>query len=447
MKELILKYNQSVPRYTSYPTAPHFTPVKEATAQDWLTSLAPREPVSLYIHIPYCREMCWYCGCHTQATRKYAPVAGYITLLEQEINLLSEHLGFTPRLSHLHFGGGSPSMLEPADFERLMAALGQKFIVDDDAELALESDPRGADRARVQAYARHGINRASLGIQDFTPAVQQAINRVQDFATVENAVRLFREAGIAALNFDLMYGLPLQSVDNLLETVDLSLKLAPQRIALFGYAHVPWMKKHMRLINDRDLPSGSARLDQFDAAAERLSKNGYHAVGLDHFVREDDPMWQALNNRKLARNFQGYTTDLAPALLGLGVSAISKYPQGYLQNASDMVTYKKMIEAGNPAALRGRALTDDDRLRAEIISDLMCYFDADLLALLTRHDKPVDYFDTLLRDFDDLIKDGFVTIKSRHIRINPKARQLARVVAARFDSYFQQSAKRHAQAA
>ena len=447
MKELILKHNAAVPRYTSYPTAPHFTP-EDATASDgWLGRLDRRDPVSLYLHIPFCHTMCWYCGCHTQATRQYAPVGDYVGLLARETELVRQGLGFVPGLSHLHFGGGSPSMLTACDVDRLMKAVTEKFTVQDGAELALEADPRGATQDRVSAYAAWGINRASFGIQDFTPAVQQAINRVQDFATVERAAALFRRAGIDALNFDLMYGLPLQTVQNLRDTVDLSLRLEPQRIALFGYAHVPWMKKHMRLIREQDLPDAGQRLDQFEAAAERLIAAGYRLVGLDHFVRADDAMFKAQETRRLSRNFQGYTTDRAETLIGLGVSAISRHRDGYLQNASDMTTYKKALDAGRLPVARGRRLVPDDRLRAEVISELMCYFDCDLEVLLARHGMAPDYFDDVLAGMDDLAKDKAVTISRRTIIINPLARQIARIVAARFDRYFSQNPRRHVQAA
>ena len=327
MKSKILAYNAQVPRYTSYPTAPHFKPLAAADYAAWLSRLeGDAHDLSIYIHIPFCAEMCWYCGCHTTATRKYAPIEDYVTLLLREMDIAAAFMPARGTVRHIHFGGGSPSMLYAPDFTRIMQKLRVLFDIAPDAEIALEADPRGITRDRAEAYAAAGVNRASFGVQDFSPAVQAAINRVQSYDTVARAAETLRGAGVAQLNFDLMYGLPLQTAADARASAEKALSLAPARVALFGYAHVPWMKKHMRLIREAELPDASARLDQFAAAEEALRAGGMQAVGLDHFCAAGDEMLQARDMRGLMRNFQGYTTDTARTLLGFGLSSIGRLP-------------------------------------------------------------------------------------------------------------------------
>lgn len=447
MKDLILKYNAAVPRYTSYPTAPHFGSLESPAVAGWLAAVDPARPLSLYLHVPFCREMCWYCGCHTKATRHDEPVTRYAHDLVAEAALLGKTLGFRPQVAHLHFGGGSPSLLTPEAFATVMTGIRKSFDLSGAPEIALEADPRGVTPDRVLAYAAAGVNRASFGLQDFTPQVQKAINRVQDFSVVNRAFGLFRAQGIKNLNADLMYGLPLQTTQNLLDTVDQTLELGPTRIALFGYAHVPWMKKHMRLIRDEDLPDPAERADQFAAAALKLEQNGYRAIGLDHFALPSDALTAALENKTLARNFQGYTTDDQETLLGLGVSAISRLNPGFAQNLTDIGPWREAIGQGRLPVARGRALTPEDRLRASVISDLMCYFTVDLDEQATRHGQEAAIFDAVLRDLGDMVQDGILSIRERRLTVHPDARQLVRVVAARFDAYLAPGAKRHSQAA
>lgn len=447
MKNKILKYNAQVPRYTSYPTAPHFQPMVAETYDALLKMLPSDEAVSVYIHIPFCVEMCWYCGCHTTATRKYAPIEDYVSLLLREIQIVAQTIETRLKISHLHFGGGSPSMLQPDDFRRIMAGLRQHFDFTDHAEIAIEADPRGVTHDKAEAYQECGINRASFGIQDFSPTVQAAINRPQSLSVVERAVARLQDFGIHRINFDLMYGLPLQTMECIEDTVEKSLRMSPSRIALFGYAHVPWMKKHMRLIRDEDLPDAAARIDQFALAEQRLVAAGMTAIGIDHFVRAEDDMLQALRDKKLARNFQGYTTDGASTLIGLGVSSIGRMPQGFVQNAANMTEYSAAILAGNMPTYRGRMINAEDKLRADIISDLMCYLQVDIAQKLTQHNYAPDYFATVLNSMADLQQDGLVTMAGSIITINPAARQAVRVVCARFDAYFTGQGQKHAQVA
>lgn len=447
MKEKILKYNAQIPRYTSYPTAPHFMP---KTADDYargLAALPAGTGISAYVHVPFCREMCWYCGCHTTATRKYAPVEDYLTLLHREIRMTAEKAGGRLALSHLHFGGGSPTMLQPDDFRRTMDVLRESFTFLPDAEIAIEADPRGVSHDKAEAYGDCGVNRASFGIQDFSPAVQAAINRRQSFATVEKSVELLRRFGVKGINFDLMYGLPLQTVNDIADTVAQSLSLAPGRIAMFGYAHVPWMKKHMRLIRDEDLPDAAARIDQFSFAESLLRDAGMEPVGLDHFAMLGDSMLDALRRKTLARNFQGYTTDNAAALLGFGVSSISRLPEGFYQNTPHMTEYSAAILAKNLPVAKGRTLDAQDRLRADIIGQLMCYFTADVPAILNQHGRDPDEFSAVMSGLADMAADGLVTIDDGRIHVAEAARQAVRVVASRFDAYFTPQQNKHAQTA
>jgi oxygen-independent coproporphyrinogen III oxidase len=325
------RYDMRVPRYTSYPTAPHFT---EAVGSDryveWLGELKPGQDVSLYFHIPFCDTLCWFCGCHTKIVRNYKPVTEYIKVISKEISLISSRVSGRVKASHIHWGGGSPTILTGDDWRQIMDWIGKHFDIASDAEIAVEMDPRDTTEEYVKALAGAGVNRASIGVQDFDPEVQKAVNRIQSFETTERVVGWLRDHGITGLNMDLMYGLPHQTTERVVSTVDQAVTLAPQRIALFGYAHVPWMKAHQKLIDADTLPDTAARWDQAQAAANRLVEAGYEAIGLDHFARSDDSLAKARRDGRLHRNFQGYTVDEAPVLLGFGASAIGSLPQGYV---------------------------------------------------------------------------------------------------------------------
>lgn len=444
----LLRHNIQVPRYTSYPTAPHFSAAVTAdTVGGWLEGLAPDANLSLYFHLPFCRKLCWYCGCNTRATRKYAPVEQYLGYLMREIDLVSAQLKGRKAVSHIHFGGGSPSMLIPGDFEALMTRVRERFTVSATAEIAIELDPREVSEAKVAAYARAGVNRASLGVQDFHEEVQHAINRLQPFHTVYDTVRHLRAHGIHQINLDLLYGLPRQGVAHLTKNVDFAAALGPSRISLFGYAHVPWMKKHMRLIEEASLPNGAERLQQFDAARERLDQRGYVPIGLDHFVHPKDPMAAAAGKGALKRNFQGYTTDDADALIGFGTSAISAFPGGYAQNASANHQYFEAIDRGNPATLRGIETDADDRMRQDLIETLMCNFEVDLKDFRETYNVAADCFNPELERLKALEKDGLVELSGTTVKVPDHARQAVRLVAAVFDRYLAPLEERHAQLA
>lgn len=446
-EDLIQRYDMAVPRYTSYPTAPHFSPaVNGETYAHWLAALDSAAPLSLYLHIAYCAEMCWFCGCHTKATRKYAPVADYLDALLEEARLVARALPACMRLDHIHFGGGSPTLLTPADFGRTLAHLREHYNVTLDAEIAVELDPRTADEAYVAAMARAGVTRASIGVQDFDARVQKAINRIQPHDVTARVICWLRAHGVTAINMDLCYGLPFQTVTSLLDTVDKAAALRPSRIALFGYAHVPWMKPHQKLIPEASLPGIEQRWEQYEAAAARLAAHGYVTIGLDHFALPDDAMAKAQAARALHRNFQGYTTDEAPVLIGLGASAIGALPQGYAANEIAIDRYKETVREGRLPVTRGIAVTGEDRLRRAIIERLMCDMSVDLEEIALMHDVEAESFDADLSRLAPLEADGIVMRTGRRLELTEQGRPLVRAVCAVFDEYLGKGAARHSKA-
>lgn len=444
----LMRNNQNTPRYTSYPTAPHFHDgIDSKQYTGWLETVEQDEALSLYIHIPYCRQLCWYCGCNTKATGKYQPVQTYVGYLLREIALVAKALATAKSVRHIHFGGGSPSMLTPDDFTRIMAAIRTAFPILADAEIAIEIDPRELTEAKVAAYARTGVNRVSFGIQDFHADVQKAVNRRQPFYVVYDAIALVRSYGIEHINMDLLYGLPHQTDQKIRANIDFANALKPTRIALFGYAHVPWMKKHMQQIDVTALPDAAARLSQFDVACDRLRAHGYQAVGLDHFVLGQDPMLAALRSHALHRNFQGYTIDASETLIGLGVSSIGALNQGYVQNFSDIRSYMTAIDHDTLPVCKGVELSARDKLRRSIIEELMCYFEVDLEAHCAAHGANTNEFAAALEHLRPLANDGLVALDGFKISVPEGARQAVRLVAAAFDDYLAVREQKHAQIA
>lgn len=437
-KPLLCFATRNVPRYTSYPTAPHFS---EAIGSDdyrqWLDSLPRDAALSLYLHVPYCVEICRYCGCGTKAVRRSGPVEAYAEALLAEIGLLKMLAG--RKVTHLHWGGGTPSILGAPTLERIIGVLRESFDLSGLDEQAIEIDPRHASTEFIAALGKLGFTRASLGVQDFTPEVQRAIGRTQPFDTVARVVGDLRDNGIENVNFDLMYGLPHQTVANAVNTARQAAALRPQRIALFGYAHVPWIRKHQRLIDEAALPGVMERLAQAEAAADALIAAGYVAIGLDHFALPDDALAVAARTGTLRRNFQGYTTDNADALIGLGATAIGQLPQGFAQNAPDVAGYMRTIEAGHFATKRGLALSADDRLRGSIIERLMCNFTVDLDALGADRNVFAAEFEAL----GSLARAGLITRDGTRVTVTEAGRPYVRVVAATFDAYLAAGQARH----
>ncbi|MBN8945135.1 MAG: oxygen-independent coproporphyrinogen III oxidase [Rhizobiales bacterium] len=442
---LIELAGRAVPRYTSYPTAPHFhAGIDGLVYRQWLAQLSPCTSLSLYLHVPFCAAMCSYCGCHTKVVRRVEPVLRYRNQLTGEIDLVASAT-VARKVRHLHWGGGTPSMLGAEGLAAVIDRLALRFDLADDLEHAIELDPRHVSKALAADLRRLGVSRASLGVQDFNPHVQAAIGRVQPYAVAAAAVDALREAGIAAISFDLMYGLPGQSAEDVARTIERAVTLAPDRIALFGYAHVPWFKTHQRLIDEAALPDAATRLAQEARARGHLLAMGYEAVGLDHFALPGDAMARAARDKGLRRNFQGYATDSADALIGLGASAIGQLPQGFVQNATDLAGYGRAIEQGSPATTRGLRLSPEDRLRAKVIGDLMCAMTADLQEVADRFHVDATLFDEDIRRLAPLTDQGLVSWDGRRIGVPEAGRPYLRLVASAFDAHLAK-AGRHSRA-
>lgn len=427
---------ERLPRYTSYPTAPYFSDsITQCTYRQWLAEIPQEKTVSLYLHIPFCQSMCWYCGCNTTIVKRNEPVAAYLTALQQEIEMVANHVGKRLKVGAVHFGGGTPTIMKPAQFSELMNVLRRKFTFLPKAEIAIEIDPRTLTREMSLALGANGITRASLGVQSFDPAVQQAVNRIQSFDDTAAATEGLRVAGTRSINFDLIYGLPHQTTASCFDTVQKCLELHPNRFAVFGYAHIPTFKKHQRKIDEAALPDGGKRHLQANMITHCLANAGYRQIGLDHFALPTDSLTTAQTAGNLRRNFQGYTTDDSDILIGFGASAIGQLEQGYIQNETAPRAYCAQIADGNLPTRKGYALTDDDRLRAEIIERIMCDFHVDLQTVCTKYGTRPD---TVLLSADRLgmlISDGVAHLEGPVLAVKDDARHLVRNVAAAFDAY------------
>jgi oxygen-independent coproporphyrinogen-3 oxidase len=446
--DLAQSYGQDrLPRYTSYPTAPHFSPdIGEEQYRKWLKSARTREPASLYLHVPFCRSMCWYCGCHTSVTKRDDPIATYAAGLRTEARLVAETIGQRMQVSHVQFGGGTPTIMTPETFVDLVGALRYSFFVVPDAEIAVEIDPRTLTEPMVEALGYCGVNRASLGVQSFDPAVQRAINRLQSFEQTALSVERLRRSGVTRINFDLLYGLPLQTVDSCLDTVAKCVELRPDRFSVFGYAHVPSFKKHQRKIAEDSLPNSIERHLQSETIAEALLDAGYVRIGLDHFALPDDSLAVARQDGRLKRNFQGYTDDTADTLIGLGASAIGRMPQGFVQNVVSTRDYLAHIAEDRLATAKGYAFTGEDRFRADIIERIMCDLAVDLPGVSRLHGR--DHRSAIVdrSRIESLIADGAVTIIDDRLSISDGAEFLVRSVASAFDAHLAHSAATHSRA-
>jgi oxygen-independent coproporphyrinogen-3 oxidase len=433
-RTLVEKYSAPVPRYTSYPTAPQFSPdVDRATYSHWLRSLESDTDLSLYLHIPYCEELCWYCGCNTKATKQYEPLQTYLRSLINEISFVTAHLMPSQIVKHIHWGGGSPNILKPRDILRLANALQAYFSICPDVEFAVEIDPRHHTAEQAEAFAAAGVTRLSLGVQDFEKRVQIAINRLQSFDKTAEAIRDFRARGVASINIDLVYGLPYQTLESAERTIDQVIELMPDRIALFGYAHLPSRIKHQRLIPDDSLPSAMLRYEQSQRLAGSPDVSRYVRIGLDHFALPSDPLALA----PARRNFQGYTSDGANALIGLGASAIGQLPMGYVQNVVSTNEYNRNVRDYGLATHRGHRLDSEDRIRAFVIERLMCDLVFPLKELVACFgEKASDAMRQIADRIVDGDNDGLVARRSDGgFEITPAGRPFVRTIASQFDAY------------
>lgn len=427
-----------VPRYTSFPTAAEFTgsvgPPDMARA---LTTVGAEEGISLYLHIPYCSELCWYCGCNTGAANRTARVQAYLLRLLEEIALVGSALGGRGRVRRIAWGGGSPNAIEPDDFDTLMRHLSQAFRLDDPV-MSVEIDPRGFDWRWAATLGRHGVSRVSLGVQTFDPGIQAAIGRVQPVEMIACAVARLRAAGVRSINFDLMYGLPFQNVGKLAATIDTALELRPDRLAVFGYAHVPHMIPRQRQIDDSALPESLARFAQAEFAFERLTRDGYRPVGFDHFALPGDALALAMEAGTLRRNFQGFTEDPADVLIGLGASAISQFPGALLQNEKNAGRYHLRIANGQFATERGWVRSQADQRTGMAIERLLCQGVADLGDLADRAATE----QRLAR----YVAAGLARWEATRLVITGEGLPYARTIAAALDPYRHHSATRFSSA-
>lgn len=445
--EILRKYNFQVPRYTSYPPATQF---KDEGSADrhvaWLSGVSG--DISLYIHIPFCARLCHYCGCNMRVVNHYEPVIEYLDVLKEEIRRVRSYLAPGVRVTHLHFGGGSPTILKAGDFSRLVLFLNEIFPFAPGLEISVEADPRNLTEAKISAYAQSGVTRLSLGVQDFNEEVLALINRPQPFHVTYRALQLCRAYGIHHINFDLMYGLPGQTQETILRTLELAVSLKPSRISYFGYAHVPWMKKHMKLMPEDRLPGGGERASLQEVGANFIEAAGYLPVGIDHFALPEDTMSMALREGTLHRNFQGYTTDTAQTLIGLGASSISAFREGYVQNNADLRQYMLSVRDGVLPSRKCLPFDRDDRPVADIIERVMCYLTVNLADIRRKHGLRPGYFDYARQRLAELELDGVVVLRGDVVTLSPEYRVLARVVCDAFDAYTVRGSdiRKHAQA-
>jgi oxygen-independent coproporphyrinogen III oxidase len=438
--------SEAVPRYTSYPTAPHFhAGVDGATYHRWLDELNG-EAISLYVHIPYCDRLCWFCACHTKMTRHYEPVAEYLGSLYREIEAVGAAVRGKASVQAVHFGGGSPTMLRPEDVVALDARLRGSFDYRADIEISVEIEPNDMDEARFDALSAIGMTRASLGVQDFEPRVQAAINREQSFELTRSVVEGVRARGVHSVNLDLLYGLPHQTCDSVAATVERALSLRPDRIAFFGYAHVPWFKKHQTMIDEAWLPGPQERLAQSRLAGELVAAHGYQRIGIDHFALPDDSLAVAARTGRLRRNFQGYTDDRCETLIGLGPSAVSRLPQGYAQNTAATGEYERLVGQSGVATGRGIALSGEDRMRGWVIERLMCDFAFSRREAVERFGDAAEIIIAEARDLTDCAEGLLIMDGGDMFVVSPERRPLVRTIAAKFDGYLAKGGARHSAA-
>ena len=424
----------TVPRYTSYPPATQFHDgVGESEYRDWLGAIGRGDTLSLYVHIPFCSVLCWYCGCHTTVPNSTERALDYVDALKLEIARAGECVSRSARVVQLHFGGGTPNYLPPETLCAIIEALMERFTFDADTEISVEVDPRCLSKNHISALTGFGKVRVSLGVQDVSDDVQRLINRIQPFDKVCAVVDQLRTAGVSGINMDLMYGLPGQTIDHVRKSASMCASLEPDRFAVFGYAHVPWFKKHQRAIDETRLPGGQERLDQAEAARSTLIDCGYAPIGIDHFAKPGDPLFKAHGSGRLRRNFQGYTVDPASALIGFGASSIGSFDAGYIQNEPHLGRYKEAIKSGELPVSRGIAVTQAERRTRAVIERLMCEFEVDLQAMANDTNCSTGIFGPALAALEPLREDGLVEFDRHIVRATPRGRPYVRNIAVCFD--------------
>jgi len=439
---LVDKYSKPGPRYTSYPTAPHFS--ENVGLADWERIIASNNEtaerdLSLYFHIPYCDTLCYFCGCTTVITRNKDKIEEYLGYLFKELDLFKSRIHPGRKVVQQAFGGGTPTYLSPEQIRRLGNKILETFHFDKNAEVACEMDPRGLTKDHIQALKDVGFNRGSVGVQDFDPAVQKAVNRINPQQMIEEIVGWTREIGFESLNLDLIYGLPLQTRASFEKTLNAVLALNPDRLAVFNYAHVPWMKPHQKLINEADLPTSEEKLQMLKMIIETLTSSGYVYIGMDHFAKVDDELTIAQHEKTLQRNFQGYSTKAGADIYAFGMSSISQLEDIYAQNTKVVPEYYKMVDAGKLPVEKGYLLTEEDKLRRSVIMRMMCDLELDYAKL--SKNLQVDFkthFEKELNNLDEFVADGLMVLDDNKLTVTNKGRLFIRNIAMTFDAYLGQ---------
>ncbi len=443
-RELIERCQTNAPRYTSYPTADRFSLDFGITEQlSQIKKIFTPEfdqAVSLYIHIPFCNTLCLYCGCNKIITNNRNKITEYLEYLAKEFALYHQLIGKKLPVVQLHFGGGSPSWLSIDEVQQVMELVRQYFDLNNAAEIAMELDPRHVTDEFMEALHNEGFNRVSLGVQDFDPDVQKAVNRIQPLADTKRVLDKAAELGFSSTSIDLIYGLPLQNLQSYAKTIDIVInQLKPARIALFNYAHLPHVFMPQTRINEADLPSATEKLNILQMCVERLADAGYVFIGMDHFARPEDELAIALNNGTLQRNFQGYSTFADTHMLAFGVSSIGFVGNSYYQSAKDLDSYYNFINNNQLPILRGMMLDQDDIIRRDIIQQIMCQFKLDFNQVASKYQLNFpEYFATELADLPALVELGLITLNATNLEVSSKGRFLIRNVAVIFDKYLRQ---------
>jgi oxygen-independent coproporphyrinogen-3 oxidase len=440
MDDLLARYaSRPVPRYTSYPSANLWHEEHEEFARAAFARAA-RKPLSVYVHVPFCKKLCFYCGCNMLVSRNQELYARYLDALELEASRVAAAMGTPGEVVQVHLGGGTPTALDETQLKQLVATLQRHFPFKQGIEASIEVHPPVTTESQLATLAASGFNRVSMGVQDFDPLVQARINRPQPFAQTRDLVASARRLGFVSVNIDLMYGLPLQSVKRFDRTLDQVFEIRPDRIALFGYAHMPSLKKHHRMIQASELPKPDERVALFTHALERLTKGGYVSIGLDHFALADDELCRAREDGTLRRNFMGYTTCAQSELVALGPSSISEVGGAFVQNEREVHAWAERLEKGELPVVRGWGLSDDDKLRGDVIQRLFCELEVDPEALSLRHH--VDFAKVCARELEELgglERDGLVKREGERIKVTPLGKLLLRNVAAVFDRYLREA--------
>lgn len=444
--ELLKRFNQPGPRYTSYPTAPVFSP--EFSAADYEKEVedtngdGEKSDLSLYFHFPFCAKLCYFCGCNMLVTSDRRAIREYNEYLKREIEHLAPRVSANRKVEQLHFGGGTPSYLTPNEITDIGAFIKSKFNFADDLEASVEIDPRGLTKEHLEAFREIGFNRTSFGVQDFNLEVQEAINRVQGEDITRQTVVWARELGYKSVNIDLIYGLPHQTLPNFADSVEKVIDISPDRIAVFNYAHVPWLKKHQNIIKTEDLPAPDERLHILRMTIEKLIAAGYEYIGLDHFAKPTDELAIAQNNNTLYRNFQGYSTKAGADVYAFGVSAISQFQNIYAQNVKELKEYYARVAAQIAPTNVGYRMTFDDHVRKETIMQLMCHLEIDKRGIERKFDINFEeYFATDMPKLDVFVAENLLENNANKIQIIGSGKLIIRNVAMCFDAYLEKMMK------